>query len=452
MELQELKTEQKLFLNYELGKKVSYLNVLILSKPESVRVKISERTCPKNHKLKIIRSFALDENVCPIHNCEFIKGAILSYTELYNFYGKTLAKEDKLSIYVPADKFETKLDIYNHVDIMGFDVNVATKNKGIFYKGLFIADGDKEIRFSEEIKSNQKSMLSKEQVIDLFLSNRPPLPYPADIISKYKHALLLSQVHTGINILVIGNPGHNKTEGALQLKAMGGGTYVFVPEASEVGLIGMAIKDMDGGFHFEGGAIFDAKNKTLIVDEVDKMHTRSFLQHLNGIVANHNFSYRKANIKYEDHDFYVSFVGFGNPIGARFTTNPAHDIDNTFKGNREFLSRMHFIFALQGKSEMSEVEINALQENIDLSGASIYIRQARQIKITEKDIEPDAKREMYRLYKQHINDERFYKKLTDLVIAEAKFSMHKKVTKADVLSIESLLDAQRSLLFGHSIN
>ena len=83
----------------------------------------------------------------------------------------------------------------------------------------------------------------------------------------------------------------------------------------------------------------------------------------------------------------------------------------------------------------------------DMNSLKIYIQQAKNIKITDKDIDEDAKREMQKLYKLNITDERFYKKLTDLVIAEAKFSLHKRVTLQDVLEVEKIIEIQKKMLY-----
>lgn len=440
-QLTTLQREETTPLNYELNNKVEYLNLLVLSKPEILRLRVLETKCPhNNHRIKVVKLFSLDDKICPIHHLELDKSSKLSQLEVYAFYVQ--GKEDKFAIFIPADKFKTKLgnvDIYNRINISGFDINVQTKNKGIFNKGALANLVD---NYEEQI-SNQRSMLQKGEVIELFGIDKPKLNMSDNDLLAYKHALLLPLVQTGINILTIGNPGTMKTEFALTIKELSGGAYIDATNASDVGLIGMAVRNYDNnGYHFEGGAIMSAKGKALIADEGDKTVTFSFFRHLNSITANHFLSFRKGNVHYEDDKFFVSCYVFGNPIYTRFQNIPKTEIDQTFRHNKEFLSRMHLIFALNCK----EPDPKAIRQ-YDLNSLKIYIQQARAIKITERDIEEDAKEEMHKLYKENVNDERFFKKLTDLVIAEAKFSFHNKVTIEDVKAIREILDVQRKMLY-----
>ena len=131
-----------------------------------------------------------------------------------------------------------------------------------------------------------------------------------------------------------------KTEYGISLKKLTSGAFVDATNATEVGLIGMAVKNYEGyGFHFEGGAIFDARNKIVIVDEADKTVNFSFFRHLLTILANKLIDFRKGNIKYHEDNFNVSFIGFGNPIWTRFQGIPKVEIDQTFRRNKELLSR-----------------------------------------------------------------------------------------------------------------
>ena len=437
----QIEQEMVVEFNYSMqSKEVRYFNILLLSKPEVMRLRIAEATCPKGHKVKVIKLFALDEKVCPKHNIELNKTAIYSQIEVYNF--AVQAKETKLNIFIPTTQLKDELDIHNRINVQGFDVSVQTKSKGIFTRGVFV-EASQGIEKWQEENNTEKLHLTKKDMIDLFLSNRPRLNYPEEILSAYKHALFLPLVHCGLNMLVVGEPGTLKTEAALQAKEISGGAYADVPNATEVGLIGMALKNFDGGFTFEGGAIFDAKNNTLFLDEAEKVMNAAFYRHLNGILANHNLDIRKGNIKYHDDKFFMSFEGFGNPIHSKFQTMPKVEIEQTFRHNKEFLSRMHLIFALKGKGSDPRNK-----KALDLSPMKAYIRQARQLQITEEDLSQEVKDEIYSLYKENPNDERFHKKLTDLVIAEAKFSLHKKATVGDVREIEKLIHIQNRLLHG----
>lgn len=435
-----MKTEEKILFTFELNKKTEYFNLLVLSKPEILRLRIQETNCPKGHKVKVIKLFALEDKVCPEHHVQLDKSFQYSQIEVYSFVAQ--GKEDKVNIFIPTEKLSLAINIYNNINVKGFDVNVQTKNKGIFNRGVFI-DDLRNIELYSEDDVNQKSMLSKQEVIELFGSDKPKLNMPEHQINAYKHALLLTCV-SQLNCLVVGNPGTMKTEYAISLKELRGGAYVDSTNATDVGLIGMAVKGFDGGYSFAGGAIFEARGKLLLVDELDKMIVRNpaFLRHLNSITGNHLLDFRKGDIKYHDSEFYVSYIAFANPMHTRFQTIPKMEIEHTFKNNQESLSRMHFIFALNCK----EPDHSKIKE-YDMASLRIYLKQCRNIKITPKDITEDAKDEMQKLYKKNINDERFYKKLTDLVIAEAKFSLHSKVTLEDVKEVEKILEVQKEMLY-----
>jgi hypothetical protein len=439
-----LKVQERTDFNYAINKReVIYANTLILSKPEILRLRVAETRCPKGHSVKMIKLFALEDKVCPQHNVALDKSAIFSQLEVYSIYVQT--KEAKMNVFIPSDKLTQELDIYNKINVKGYDVSVAGKSKGIFTRGVFVTESQ-FIEKSEEEKANQKSMLSKYEVVDLFLSNLPKLNYPDDVWNGYKHGLLLSLVYNRLNILVIGEPASNKTETALQMKEIAGGAFIDSTNATDVGLIGMAVRNYnDSGYHFEGGAVFSAKSRALYVDEMDKVAHFSFFRHLNSITGNNFISFRKGNVAYEDTNFFVSFVGFGNPLHTYFSSPPREEIKTVFRHNKEFLSRMHLMFGIKGDKQK---DIPSRKKKLAIPQISVYINQARQMNVTEDDITPEAESEMQVLYKENINDSRFYKKLTDLVIAEAKFSLDKKVKVEHVKEVEKLLSIQNRLLHG----
>ena len=146
---------------------------------------------------------------------------------------------------------------------------------------------------------------------------------------------------------------------------------------------------MTGSYHFEGGAIFQSRGgNVLLVDEVEKMMDYNYLRQINSLIANHTFNYRKANIVYEDNDFHISFVGFGNPNtkGMLFQGIPKYIIDSTFSHNPEFLSRMHLIFAFRNKgSDTSGIR------KINMESIKGFINYARSIVVKEPEQETIAK-------------------------------------------------------------
>lgn len=455
----ELKVQQKSEFNFELMKKeVIFLNLLVLSKPEKTRLKYAETRCLQGeHTLKAIELFTIQSKECPLHKSELAKTANHSLIEVYTFYAQA-SDGSKLTIFVPSDKLNIKLDIYNRINVRGFDSDIKGKGNGVYGIGIFVdpkisklSSVPKQIEMYEEVVSNQKSMLTKEDVIEQFGIDIPRLNLSNEAFSAYKHGLLLPTIHSGINCLTIGNPGSFKSSIGLEMKELSNGAYVDSTLATGAGIIGSATRDYQG-HHLEGGIIFAARNekgksgKVLVLDELDKMVMSNsfFLKPLNGILANHHLSYHKANIAFDD-EFNTSFIGFGNPIYGRFQGVPYNEIMQTFRNEKTFISRMHLIFALR----CSNPDPTTVRE-YDMNSLKVYLNQARNIKVTEKDITPEAKAEMQKLYAQNINDERFYSKLKDLCIAEAKFSLHSKVELSDVLEIEKILKIAKEMLYARN--
>ena len=435
--IQMLKMEQKVQYSFERKEKmIQAPYCLILSRPEKTSLIYSERNCPAyNHTIKMVRLFTSTFDTCPIHGSELEKSITSETLEAYHFYTENL-KKDKLHIFISAeDRDRLKLDIYDKVAVEGYLLKIpsgkAQANEGIYCTSIN--------EFIEPIE-NQTSMLSKQDVIEQFGLDLPSLSLSKKDFDNYKHALLLSAVHVGLTQIVVGDPGLCKTEYGFSLKELVDTAYVDSNLASDAGLIGMAVRDSQG-FFFSAGAIFSARNSLLICDEIDNMIRKNpaFLKKLNNIQGNQRISFRKGNINFED-DFNMSMVAFANPIYGRFQTIPHNQIKQTFRENPEMLSRCHFIWALSCRTNP-----NTIRE-YDKKAIRIYIQQARRFKVSEKDITPEAKSAIIELYKKNINDSRGHKKITDLCIAEAKFSFHKTVNVEDVRSIAQIYETQNKLL------
>jgi hypothetical protein len=436
-EVQMLKTEEKIMFNYELTQQVLCGNLRVLSQPSIMGLKIAERSCPGGHKIKVAKLFAVEEAECPTHKCEYEKSKSHYTIDAYEFYVENM-KKDKLHIFMlPEEREKHKLDIYDRINIDGYKIETAT-SKNTTSKGLFCIRAE----VYEESPSSQKSMLTKSDVIEQFGLDSPSLMMTTGMFEAYKHSLILSAIHKGINILVVGNPSLNKSRYAKLLKDLAGGIFVDSQTCSEAGMLGMAVRDYSSsGFHFEGGAIFQAKAGGLLTaDELDKMFASTFLSKLNGITGNNYLKFDKGTCHFEDDQFFVSFVGFANPIHKWFQTNPKLQIEQTFRQNSEFLSRSHFIWALTCKVN------SKTKRKYNIEQLKIYIKHAKQIKITEDDITPEAQEAMRILSDSNLADDRFDKKLQDLCIAEAKFSLHHKVLAEDVAEVAKLLEYQKASL------
>ena len=427
---------------YNIGELVSYPELLVLSKPYQQQLTYKEMECANQHKVRIIKLFALDEKYCPI--CQIKYDDKESPTEKLNVYAFTAKKEnDKIMFYSmkPVD-----IEIYDKISIKdGNSVSVASKYKGVFNQGVLLTDKATVEKFVQE-KSIQKSFLTKEKAIEEFMANRPIPNYPTEVYNAWKHCLFLSMVKSDINVLTIAEAGFGKTEAALQMKELTDGAYVDTPLTSSVALIGIAIKEMTGSYHFEGGAIFQSRGgNVLLVDEVEKMMDYNYLRQINSLIANHTFNYRKANIVYEDNDFHISFVGFGNPNtkGMLFQGIPKYIIDSTFSHNPEFLSRMHLIFAFRNKgSDTSKIR------KINMESIKGFINYARSIVVKEPEQETIAKiTELAKDYASKTNDSRAFIKVKNLCSAEAKLNLSQEITDKEINGIKELLDIQIRLLY-----
>lgn len=429
--------QEKILHSFETKEIIIYPQVLILSRPEKTSIIYSERNCKAyDHKINMAKLFTTKEDTCPIHGSELEKSPTSSELDVYHFYAEDMEK-DRIHIFIlPEERQKLKLEIYEKIAIEGYKLKIPS-SKTMANDGVFCT---KMAEYIEPI-SNQTSMLTKQDVIEQFGLDLPSLSLSKEDFDNYKHSLLLSTIHTGLCIISCGNPGTVKSSYGYLMIELAGGAFVDANNSSDVGLIGMACRG-ENGFFFSGGAIFAARNKgVLVCDEIDNMIKKNpaFLKKLNGIVGNHKISFRKGNVNFED-DFNVSLVAFANPIYGRFQTKPESQIKQTFRENPEMLSRSHFIWALSCR-----VNPNTIRE-YNKEALKVYLQQARQMKVTEKDITPEAKIAIMELYKKNIQDERGHRKITDVCIAEAKFSHHKQVMVEDVASVAQIFATQNKLL------
>ena len=426
---------------YNIGKKISYPKLLVLSKPLLQELTYKKMTCPAGHIVKLIKIFALDEKYCPVCSLKYDeKENPTEKLDVYTFTAKTM-QDEKIEIFSTS---QSDIDIYNLISIEnGNEVSVASKNRGVFHKGLFVENGTIK-KFVENVQI-QKSFLTKERAIEEFMANRPIPNYPKEFYDAWKHAWFLAMVKSDINILTVAEAGFGKTEAALQAKEIIDGAYIDTPNSSSIAIIGSAIKDITGSYHFEGGAIFQAKNNLLIVDEVEKMKDYNYLRQVNTLLANHTFTYRKANIFYEDNNFHISFFGLGNPNtrGMQFNGIPKFIIDNTFSHNPEFLSRMHLIFAFRNKgSDTSQIR------KISTDALTGFVNYARSIVVKEPSKEiTEMITDLAKEYASKTNDSRAYIKVLNLCEAEAKLNLSQYITEKEVEEVRNLLEISIKLLY-----
>jgi len=441
--LQELQVSEKKLI-FNLGEKIiDYKELLVLSKPSSQQLAYQELECANGHTINMIKMFAKDEKFCPNCEAKFITKDIPTDTiNIYHFTVKDIA-QGKLDIY-SAELPE--IDIYNKINISEcYKIPVVTKHKTAFNNGLFIEKAGNITKFKRDL-AIQKSFLTKERAIEEFMSNRPLLNYEWKYVYAWRQALFMSMVKTGISILTIAEAGTGKSESALQMKEITDGAYIDTPNSTSISVIGSAIKEISGNYHFEGGAIFQAKDNVLLIDEVEKMRDYNYLRQLNGILANHHFTYRKANIFYEDDKFYMSFVAFGNPRtrNAEFKGVPKYIIEETFKFNPEFLSRMHLTFAFRNKGMITD----NIKPSINIEGLRGFVNYARSIVVKQPD-EFMVKKisELTQEYASRTNDIRAYVKVMELCEAEAKLNLSDRITEREVSEVRELLNISQDLLY-----
>ncbi|MEM3265223.1 MAG: hypothetical protein QXH07_04640 [Thermoplasmata archaeon] len=451
-ELLLAENEATLKFNYEINpKEILLLMATVLTQPSHIILKSKEMMCEEGHKLKVISIFSLDEKICPIHNVPFLeksKGTSESH-EYITF--KVKQGVDEITCFSENNKeLLSKLDIYDKVNIKGIQLTIKTSNQSIYTKGVMIS----EIELYED-KAVQRTLLNKEMAIKKFMSNMPKLNYDDATWDAYKHSLMLSMVYTGINILVIGEPATFKTIFGYSIKNICDGAYMDIPKGTKTGLLGMASKDISGKYHLEGGQIFLAKNNVLVLDEIEKFDDYSYLYPLNEVIANHRLTYNKADIKYENANFNISLLAFGNPSKTLFSNDRpiAKQIEDTFIRNKEFLSRMHLIWGLRNVG----FDVSALMDTSKERDAqmeqelAVFIAQAKKIKIKETNISEEAKNEQKDYIEKRYmftKDLRFAKKFKDMCIAEAKLNMRDNITLSDVKEIENIISIQDKLLWG----
>lgn len=446
-----LSKEQEIPFNYEISpKEESLFMATILTQPSHIILKSMEKECEEEHKINVIEIFSLDEKACPVHNRLFLdkKGAVMQ-NEYITF--KVKSGTDEITCFSANNKdILSKLDIYDKINLKGTSLVIKTGNKSIFGKGMMI----KDLEYYED-KAEQKTLLNTSQAIQAFMSNIPKLNYPDEVWNAYKHSLMLSMVYIGINNLIVGDAGTFKTSIGYSIKNISGGAFQDIPKGTKIGLLGMAVKDISGKFHLEGGQIFVAKNNVLVLDEVEKFDDYSYLHPLNEVLANHHLTYSKADIKYDNGDFHISLIAMGNPATTNFNKKQSiyKQIENTFSRNKEFLSRMHMMWGLRNVGfDVSALMDTSNNKDKEMeSQMAIFIAQAKRIKIKENSIDEDAKAEQKKFAESRYEltkDLRFARKFKEMCMAEAKLNMRDRVMLKDVLAIESIIGVQDKLLWG----
>lgn len=424
---------------------VAFKNSLtILTVPEQVTLKIQKKTCPfkgeegSGHEFLVYHLFTEDATVCPIHNIKFLNEISETYFQRFWMVMAQVREGERYALFF---KEYPNINIYNKISVSGRELLIRDKfNKAIFHPAIYVEDFESE---KKDDAIQQVELVSKEKILELFLCNRPQPKMNAQDWALYKEALLLPFVNF-LNILVIGDSGMLKTEAGKQLAAIGG-KMVDAINLTPAGVIGMPIKNAVGGFSFAGGAIFDAKDSVLIVDEIEKMNDIRITRVLNEILSNNSFHYAKGNIKFEEPNFYMSFIGFGNTKTINFKKDelPAFQIQETFKFQSEFLQRMHLVIALRKRTfEYTYASIDATPM------LKKYLSNARKIKL--KEISPEIRKEIDAFvasYQYKKDDVRFYKKFTDLAQAVAKFNFSNEVKMEHINEAKRLVELERRTLY-----
>lgn len=440
-----LKLDRKSYFNYD-EKKQSYSDLRVISQPELIKLKVIKKACPEGHYIDIITLFSLDDKICFLDNKPLRKEILEIYNmNVYAFYAEAESKE-KFSIFLFDKNIkELSLAIYQKFSIKeGYDISVSTSNKGIFKKGILILDKEHILSPQEKWKS-QKLLINKEQMLERFLPGMPKFKgYSEEMLLNYKKAILLSMVNTGLNLLIVGEPGMWKTEMGMEVSNIVDGAYGDLINMSRPGLVGTVVKNITGSYNFIAGTMFNARDKVLVLDEIYTGGDKQYLNVLNNILANHTFAFSKAGTQFTDNKFYMSLIAMCNPIGQlrRFSGLPMNDINRMFTG--DFLSRMHLIIALKDHGRtISNSNPKKTDEDVKL-----YVQQAKQIKL--KDTEPDVKQEISKFVEEiypNINNARFPKNFNEICQATAKLNFHSSIKKEDFHEAKKVFEVISQTLY-----
>ncbi|MHB1764767.1 MAG: hypothetical protein ACYCS1_04410 [Gammaproteobacteria bacterium] len=442
----QLQPERKRAFNYS-DKKVTYNNLRVLSQIETIRLKVIRKECPTGHTIDIIKLFSLDEKLCYLDNNELKKDILTVYEmEVYSFIAES-EKGEKYNIFING-KNTLDLSIYQKITISdGYEISVSTRNKDIFKKGILVLNKE-QIRPYEELKTSQKLLIDKDEMLKQFLPDMLRFKGYSEIqLAVYKKALVLPIVQTGINCLVVGEPGLSKTIFGYKIAEISGGAYGDLINTSKAGLIGTVLKNITGSYSFIAGKIFDAKNKVLVLDEIYTGGDKQYLNVLNNILANHTFTFSKAGVQFSDDKFYMSLLALCNPIGQNkhFNGVPINDINKMFSG--DFLSRMHLIIPLKDKGrEHHSLVFNSEKSSDD--NIKLYLQQAKQIKL--KEPAPEVTLQMRQfvedLYPSY-NNARFPKNFSDICQATAKLNLHHEIKMSDFTEAKEIFNVTNQMLY-----
>ena len=267
---------------------------------------------------------------------------------------------------------------------------------------------------------------------------------------------------SAVNVLVAGDRGTGKSTFARMLEKFKSAVYISATNTSRGGLVGIVEQRENFGWIYRRGAVLDAKNSTLIIDEADKLTDDDYAVLLD-VMSVGRFIFNKADVKLST-DVVESVVFLMNPKNGRFS-NIVDAFAQISLKRAELFDRFSLIVFLRDDASKSERElirkskIDYLRKlskvddtsNEQLAYAILHVAKNKRVTFTDEAFDELEKQvaKIDKLFK--LSDVRFdystrlIVHLHNIAIAIAKLDLSDKVTAKHVkLASELFIEAVRT--------
>lgn len=258
-------------------------------------------------------------------------------------------------------EFQKKISPGNKVDIVGVVKGSPAKKKSMKYEYFITANNViptevvfEEIDITEEDEERIEKISDQENVIDVFADSIASSIYGMDEI---KRALALqlfggvkreredgSEVRGDIHILLIGEPGTSKTRLTRYISKLAPkGRYLSGGSTTTTGATASVVKDEEGNWVIEAGAMVLSDGGVLCLDEIDLIDEAD-LKKLNEALETQQLSISKATVNATLRTE-TTLLASGNPKFDRF--DPYQPIAEQIEIMDSLLNRFDLLFPIK---------------------------------------------------------------------------------------------------------
>lgn len=267
---------------------------------------------------------------------------------------------------------------------------------------------------------------------------------------------------SAVNVLIAGDRGTGKSTFARMLEKFKSAVYISATNTSRGGLVGIVEQRENFGWIYRRGAVLDAKNSTLIIDEADKLTDDDYAVLLD-VMSVGRFIFNKADVKLST-DVVESVIFLMNPKNGRFS-NIVDAFAQISLKRAELFDRFSLIVFLRDDASKSERELirkskieylrklskSEDNKNEQLAYAILHVAKNKRVRFSDEAFD-ELEKQVARIDKLFkLSDVRFdYSSrlivhLHNIAIAVAKLDLSDEVTAKHVkLASELFIEAVKS--------